>query len=76
MESIKKFIVGQQQKNMEERNTYDMSAFFKSLVKVEITRKITNILVCIRINCSAVSRSVFFEETKLNQNTSSLHSSR
>jgi len=75
VESIKEFIVGQKQENRNaKKKKYDISSssfqsFWEKLVKPE---KSQTYLAYSRINCSAVSTSVLFEETKLSTNTSSL----
>ena len=47
---------------------FEFQSFWEKLVEPE---KSQTFLVCSRINCSVVSTSVLFEETKLNANTSS-----
>ena len=75
VESIKEFIVGQKQENRNaKKKKYDISSssfqsFWEKLVKPE---KSQTYLAYSRINCSAVSTSVLFEETKLSTTTSSL----
>ena len=48
---------------------FEFQSFWEKLVRPE---KSQTYLVCSRVNCSVVSTSVLFEETKLNTNTSSL----
>ena len=48
---------------------FELQSLWEKLFKPEKSQRY---LVCSRINCSVVSTSVLFEETKLNANTSSL----
>ena len=48
---------------------FELQSFWEKIVKPEKSRRY---LVCSRKNCSVVSTSVLFEESKLNANTSSL----
>ena len=79
LDCIKEFIVGQKQENRRRKqSTIEMfssslQSFCEKLTKPE---KSETSLVCMRRNCSVVSRSVLFEETNLSTNTSWLpHSS-
>jgi len=70
--SIKEFIVGQKQENWQvvKKKKYNINIFFEFPEFRE--EKSQTYLVYSRINCSAVSTSVLFEERKLSTNTSSL----